>query len=75
LSLKSDVFLQTLVEEVSAHSVQFQRVLAEGNQIDKDRVAKLKESWADLESQVDEKKLFVTAGLDLQQVITSFFFY
>jgi len=58
---------------VSAHSGQFQKVLAEGGQIDKDRVGKLKESWADLESQVDEKKLFVTAGLELQQVITSIF--
>jgi len=44
-------------------------VLADGGQIDKDRVGKLKESWADLEAQVDEKKLFVTAGLELQQVI------
>ncbi|XP_065894663.1 spectrin beta chain, non-erythrocytic 1-like isoform X3 [Dysidea avara] len=62
--------LETLVEEVSAHNSQFQRVLADGGQIDKDRVSKLKESWADLESQVDEKKLFVTAGLELQQFIS-----
>ena len=58
---------------MSAHSGQFQKVLADGGQIDKDRVDKLKESWADLESQVDEKKLFVTAGLELQQVITAIF--
>ena len=36
-------------------------------------MGKLKESWADLESQVNEKKLFVTAGLELQQVITAIF--
>ena len=73
LLIKPSDFLQTLVEEVSAHSGQFQKVLADGGQIDKDKVGKLKESWADLESQVDEKKLFVTAGLELQQVITATF--
>ena len=71
LFIKPSNFLQTLVEEVSAHSGQFQKVLADGGQIDKDKVGKLKES--DLESQVDEKKLFVTAGLELQQVIVTIF--
>ena len=66
-------FLHTLVEEVSAHSGQFQKVLADGGQVDKDRVGKLKEFWVDLESYVDEKKLFITAGLELQQVTASIF--
>ena len=43
-------------------------VITTGVQIDKERVDKLKELWIDLEQQVNEKKMFVTAGLELQQV-------
>ena len=60
--------LQALEEEVSAHYTQFDTVVTNGNQVDKERVDKLKEHWIDLEQQVDEKKMFVTAGLELQQV-------
>ena len=60
--------LQALEEEVSAHYAQFDMVVTNGNQVDKEKVDKLKERWVDLEQQVDEKKMFVTAGLELQQV-------
>ena len=53
---------------MSAHYNQFDMVVSNGGQVDNDRVDKLKELWIDLEQQVNEKKMFVTAGLELQQV-------
>jgi len=53
---------------VSAHYNHFDVVVTNGGQVDNDRVDKLKGLWIDLEQQVNEKKMFVTAGLELQQV-------
>ena len=65
------IALQALEEEVSAHYNQFDTVVTNGGQVDKERVDRLKELWIDLEQQVAEKKMFVTAGLELQQVCVS----
>ena len=56
---------------MSAHYSQFDSVVTNGSQVDKERVDRLKELWIDLEQQVAEKKMFVTAGLELQQVCVS----
>ena len=56
---------------MSAHYSQFDSVVTNGGQVDKERVDRLKELWIDLEQQVAEKKMFVTAGLELQQVCVS----
>ena len=62
------IFLQALEEEMSAHYSQFDTVVTNGLQVDKERVDRL---WIDLKHQVAVKKMFVIAGLELQQVCVS----
>ena len=59
---------------MSAHYNQFDTVVNNGLLVDKERVDKLKEHWTDLQQQVDEKKMFVTAGLELQQVHNLYYY-